>query len=314
MGFVNQQDLEAAGDAGKALIDRLADGGEGAVKRVLEAQAQSADDIKSFKSALEELPALLRPKNCDYEIKPLVFIVDELDRCRPDFALGLVETLKHLFDVKGINFVISTHMPQLERSVAHRYGIGDFSGEYLEKFYDFTVNFSTGVGSEGRRGTRRFISYLMDELEVGDHLTRNDIARYLDNSVPVFQPSIRQIEKIFLNLVLVYSAKRQTEKYDDILVVYLSIFMIIRKDLYIKARSGNLKFQEVNEFLRSFDWDDENYLINIIKMFQYHLDPKIDQHSDEWRGYHSNYRLGRMEAIPYYCMNVIERFASKSGG
>lgn len=139
MGVVDGDSLKAAGEIGKSIVDQLADESEEAVKRLLDAQAKSMEDVIAFKSALASLPKLLMPKNSDESQKPLIFIVDELDRCRPDFALGLMEILKHLFDVKNIHFVISTNVTQLERSVNHRYGIGDFSSQYLEKFYDFTI-------------------------------------------------------------------------------------------------------------------------------------------------------------------------------
>ncbi len=39
--------------------------------------------------------------------KPVVFIIDELDRCRPNYAVELLEKVKHFFSVKGIVFVLS---------------------------------------------------------------------------------------------------------------------------------------------------------------------------------------------------------------
>lgn len=312
MGLVGEEDLKSAGDAGKTLVDRLADGGEGAVKRALEAQAKSAEDVNAFKAALADLPSLLAPPGPENMGLPLVFIVDELDRCRPDFALGVIEILKHLFDAKGVNFIISTHVPQLIRSVNHRYGIGEFSNEYLEKFYDFTINFTTGVGQEGRRATRRFISHLANELQVGDSDTRYEIARYLQNSLPNFEPSLRQIEKVFLNLILIFPAKEDREKYDNFIVIYLTILMVMRRDLYVKARSGILKYEEMNEFLQIQVWDEDGHFENVDKIFKFYLDKSVDASSSEWRGFSSNFRLGRMETIKYYCKNVIERFSVKS--
>lgn len=310
-GLVGEGELKAAGDAGKLLVDRLADGGESAVKRVLEAQAKSAEDVKAFKAALAELPSLLTPSGSEKGAFPLVFIVDELDRCRPDFALGLIEILKHLFDVPRVNFVISTHVPQLVRSVNHRYGIGDFSENYLEKFYDFTINFSTGVGEEGKRGKRAFISYLMRDLQVGDENTRRDIERYLHNSLPYFDVSLRQIEKIFLNLVLIFSSKTSRENYDNFILIYLTILMVLRRDLYSKARSGDLQYRQMHDFLREHLLDGEGYFENVDRVFQYYLDDKIDTNSSEWSGFRGDFMLPRLETIKYYCQNIIERFSVK---
>lgn len=66
--------------------------------------------------------------------KPLVFIIDELDRCRPTFALELMERVKHLFQVPGITFVFGANKKSLMASV--RSGYGDQEDEYLQKFFD----------------------------------------------------------------------------------------------------------------------------------------------------------------------------------
>jgi predicted KAP-like P-loop ATPase len=46
---------------------------------------------KPFKAQLAEITKK--------EKKPLVFIVDELDRCKPEFAIRLIERIKHFFDI-----------------------------------------------------------------------------------------------------------------------------------------------------------------------------------------------------------------------
>ncbi|NDI77146.1 MULTISPECIES: P-loop NTPase fold protein [Psychrilyobacter] len=37
--------------------------------------------------------------------KPKVILVDELDRCRLDFAITVLETIKHMFDINNIIFI-----------------------------------------------------------------------------------------------------------------------------------------------------------------------------------------------------------------
>ena len=67
--------------------------------------------------------------------RPLVVIIDELDRCRPPFALSLLERTKHLFSVDGICFMLVAHMPQLDAIVRAAYGIDNEARLYLEKFF-----------------------------------------------------------------------------------------------------------------------------------------------------------------------------------
>ena len=67
---------------------------------------------------------------------PLFIIIDELDRCRPDFAISLLEITKHIFNIPGVVFIIATDTEQLQHSIKVIYGI-DFSAyHYLSRFFD----------------------------------------------------------------------------------------------------------------------------------------------------------------------------------
>ena len=66
----------------------------------------------------------------------LVFFVDELDRCRPTFAIEMLDRIKHLFDVPNIIFVLSIDKSQLEASTAAVYGEKINAPEYLRRFID----------------------------------------------------------------------------------------------------------------------------------------------------------------------------------
>jgi len=69
--------------------------------------------------------------------KPLVFIVDELDRCRPDYAVSILEQIKHFFSVPNIVFVLSIDKIQLGNAVRGVYGSDKIDAdEYLRRFID----------------------------------------------------------------------------------------------------------------------------------------------------------------------------------
>ncbi|MGU9950981.1 MAG: KAP family P-loop NTPase fold protein [Gammaproteobacteria bacterium WSBS_2016_MAG_OTU1] len=53
---------------------------------------------------------------------PLIFIIDELDRCRPTFAIEVLERIKHLFNIPSIIFVLGMNRIELEKSITHVYG------------------------------------------------------------------------------------------------------------------------------------------------------------------------------------------------
>ena len=68
-----------------------------------------------------------------------IFVVDELDRCRPSFAVELLEVIKHYFMRDDVTFIITTNTSQLSHTIKKYYG-ADFDGyAYLNKFFDFTI-------------------------------------------------------------------------------------------------------------------------------------------------------------------------------
>ena len=65
---------------------------------------------------------------------PLVFVIDELDRCRPTFAIELLERVKHIFDVPHIVFVFGLNRDELSKSLSSVYG--DINTDvYLRRFF-----------------------------------------------------------------------------------------------------------------------------------------------------------------------------------
>lgn len=73
--------------------------------------------------------------------KPLVYMVDELDRCNPSFAVKVLERIKHLFDVPNVVFILSIDKKQLACSVKGFYGSHEIDAEeYLRRFIDVEYN------------------------------------------------------------------------------------------------------------------------------------------------------------------------------
>ncbi len=69
-----------------------------------------------------------------------IFIIDELDRCKPNFAMDTLEIVKHFFDIKNCIFIISVDKIQLEQSIKSVYGNGINSTKYFSKLFDYQFN------------------------------------------------------------------------------------------------------------------------------------------------------------------------------
>lgn len=72
--------------------------------------------------------------------KELIVIIDELDRCRPGFALQMLETIKHLFTSKDCKFILIMNKHSLIDSICSTHGLRENNAEtYLNKFIKATL-------------------------------------------------------------------------------------------------------------------------------------------------------------------------------
>jgi hypothetical protein len=116
--------VKIAADAAKAAGDEAAKAVDDLLKERLESQKADRGVFDQFKTALNELAGVLSasadegrsaaadPGATAPHRAPLVFVIDELDRCRPSFALELLEKIKHFFAVPGVTFVLVSQLEQ----------------------------------------------------------------------------------------------------------------------------------------------------------------------------------------------------------
>jgi len=70
----------------------------------------------------------------DLPAKKIVVVIDELDRCRPDYALSMLEIIKHFFDVNNVHFILGVNLAELENMARARYGEKLDARNYIGKF------------------------------------------------------------------------------------------------------------------------------------------------------------------------------------
>ncbi len=88
-------------------------------------------DYKSYKALVDNFKEQLTLEN---NLK--LIIIDELDRCKPNYAIELLETVKHFFGVKNIIFIFLVNKEQLKSIISTSYLTEDKCSEYFEKFFD----------------------------------------------------------------------------------------------------------------------------------------------------------------------------------
>lgn len=99
----------------------------------LAAYVETKNSVEKFKTELQDLANTLSNLS---ENRPLVVFIDELDRCRPSYAIELLEVAKHFFSVNHIVFVLAVNRAELGHSIKAFYG-SDFDAiGYLRRFID----------------------------------------------------------------------------------------------------------------------------------------------------------------------------------
>jgi len=89
--------------------------------------------INEFKTALKKVIGELRKEGYDNN---LFIFIDVLDRCRPTYAIELLEVIKHFFDVENIIIIVSIYTEQLANSIRAIYGSKFDAEGYLSRLFN----------------------------------------------------------------------------------------------------------------------------------------------------------------------------------
>jgi hypothetical protein len=139
--------VKIGAEAAKVVGDETAKAVDDLLKERLDSHGADRKAIEEFRKSLSDLAGQLSgsPQQSEAGGNPrrLIFVIDELDRCRPSFALELLEKTKHFFSVPGVIFLLVSSLEQLETAVRFAYGDID-ARTYLEKFYHLRLLFPTG--------------------------------------------------------------------------------------------------------------------------------------------------------------------------
>ena len=88
----------------------------------------------------------------------VVIIVDELDRCVPEYAIKVLERLHHLTEEKSnIVTIVAVDKEKLKESINHIFGF-KYAEEYLKKFINFDITLNNGEVSE--KITEKYAEYI----------------------------------------------------------------------------------------------------------------------------------------------------------
>ena len=213
--------------------------------------------LEKFRQEVEQAVEQLKTAG---KKETLVFFVDELDRCRPTFAIEMLERIKHLFDVPNIIFVLSIDKSQLEASTAAVYGERINAPEYLRRFID--IEYALPI-PKGKKFTEAlFARFMLDDMfakRTHDELRydRQQFIEFFTLIAEATQLTLRARERCMTRLVVVMDQTPENNFLFPSLVALLIVLRTCKPDLFTALRSGSATAADVMAYLKQLPGGNE---------------------------------------------------------
>lgn len=233
------------------------------LNRCVDDYAKQRESLDDFRVALSEYVESVRQE------KPVIFIIDELDRCNPNYAVKTLERIKHLFSVKNVVYVLAIDREQFCHSIRGYYGSEKIDADdYLRRFID--IQYPLPIGN-----IDKLIPSVLQKFDITESILKKNRSSY--NSLALFEEyvkmlyqlksmSIRQLEKWLLHTRLVLGSTKRHISHETILfLVYLRLF---ESDFYRHFVLSEIDDQEVIYFFEKiipdafFDVDNKVSITN----------------------------------------------------
>ena len=174
---------------------QLGEGAAAFAEERLSRYSKSRTSVQRFRTVLADMATALSDANGN---RPLMVMIDELDRCRPSYAVELLEFAKHLFSVDRIVFVLAVNCDQLAYSVKVLYG-NDFDADgYLRRFFDLDFKLPTPE-------RRAFIHAQLQATGIYDYF--DQVAEPESHSLNIYAPTAsarRRAGHTFLSVLFLF--------------------------------------------------------------------------------------------------------------
>lgn len=241
-------------EAMRTAIEEVAAGTE----QIFEEYEEEQKSIKEFRTELKSFAQSFQSPSNDSGSTPLIFFVDELDRCRPDFAVELLERVKHLFNVPNVVFILSTAKDQLRHSLRAFYGEGMDAEAYLRRFIDLEYSLP-------EPSPEKYVNVLFNAFEFKDLLKRYQnqsqvaLLELIARMTEVMGLSLRDQDQYFTRLSLIYRIQNErASRTDEILLIFTAFVTALRmfkNDLYSDIRANGSRLQDVLQIAYEFERD-----------------------------------------------------------
>lgn len=192
--------------------------------------------VLETESVREEIKKLLNELK-EEKFNNLVIIIDELDRCRPIYALKIVEVIKHYLKMENILIICMTDMKQLSNCISSIYGKEYDSNMYLDKIFDFKFSIPV-VNFDKKNYINMKIDAYVDDNYFFD-MTCMEVIDYLNLSLRNIDKYIGYVKTMFIksnNNDMNFTARAFVEY---LFVPYYIGALLFKPTLYEEFLKGN---------------------------------------------------------------------------
>ena len=284
------------------------------MEKMLERPRQQKETVSRFRTALEKLPTLLARPAEDEKQKALIFIIDELDRCKPLFALALLERIKHFMSVPNVHFVLGIHLRQLEASVRYAYGSEIDAGAYLQKFINLTILNTEAVDERRSRDLERYASYVKRQLLLSEDRS-NSLETTIDTVIRlarVYNMSFRTLDRAFTTIALSRAFTPSNYLQVGPIIGGLIMMKLINPELFLKAKNNTLTLIEAKVFMKfTPDHDREANMGWEESWWTYVLADQLPEHLKDFGRslrFEYSFRDGK-DVLRYMANDVVDRLS-----
>lgn len=239
LGALNGSDIDEIKELAKDISKDTGDFVEKSLLHNLVNHVQHKETINEFKEKITELAEKIKESQ-DF---PLLIIVDELDRCRPNYAIELLEKIKHLFSVQNIVFVLVTNKKQLEQSIKSVYG--DIDSElYLQKFIHLESELPRRYGYKNKNDINSYTEFLYAAHEFPEWIDKESFISNFSCLAEYYNLTLRDIERAFTHLALFYSSINKSTFALNPVICLLVIAKVKFNEGYIKLKHSKYTYAE----------------------------------------------------------------------
>lgn len=197
-----------------------------------------------FKKILGELRSAIDSLAKD---QTLIFVVDELDRCLPEYTIKVMERLHHVFDdIPNVQLVLSIDKAQIQHVIKRTYGGGTSVEKYLAKFIDFEMKLEEGTVTD--IFSERFIEYTKNFEVMRKDTSASEIEEFI--SVALEGVDMRRRISIIEKCQLIHNLISNNSVM-DCSIMCMEILIILFYESGINLEKANYNFDISDPFSKT---------------------------------------------------------------